>query len=75
MYAEEHANRHLTGIIHGAMPTRSASEGGKTSWPRLRFGLVWRTFQRSPKGLHPSRRASWGDLLPAGLARIGKSDI
>jgi hypothetical protein len=30
-------------ILHGRTHARSASEGATTTYPRLRFGLVWRT--------------------------------
>ena len=40
----------LTRIIHGPILTRSASEDSKRSYPRLRFGLVWRTVRAFPLG-------------------------
>jgi hypothetical protein len=33
-------------ILHGSTPTRSVSEVRTTTYPRLRFGLVWRTLSR-----------------------------
>ena len=40
------------GIIHGPTLARSASEGSKTTYPRLRFGLVLCTLRRSTRAVN-----------------------
>ena len=66
----------LCRIIHGSTPTRSASEGGRTSCPRLRFGLVWRTVRKLTRpinkpGYARASATSHNVAVKAGNCRAG----